>query len=71
MRARLWRTILICAAAAGFAAGMLPDGDSLNDAQTPTFELLGDNEIPNSIIDDILEIGVDVLNFLARMVPGI
>jgi len=72
MRARLSRTFLICAAAALLVAGMLPDDDdSINEAQSPVFELLGDNEIPHSIVDDILQIGIDVLNFLARMVPGI
>jgi hypothetical protein len=49
---------------------VLPAVEPIADLETPVFELLGDNEIPNPIIDDLLEIGGDVASFLMRMVPG-
>jgi hypothetical protein len=41
------------------------------DEPEPVFELLGGSELPNWIVDDLMEIGSDVLIFLGRMVPGI
>jgi len=49
----------------------LPAVEPIDDPGTPLFELFGDNEIANPIIDDVLEIAGDVAAFLIRMVPGI
>jgi hypothetical protein len=69
-RAEITKWALICGAAAIVAAAMLPEGDPVGDPETtPLFELLGDNEIPNPVIDDLLGLGADVVTFLTRMVP--
>jgi len=43
----------------------------MDDPETPLLELLGDNEIANPILDDLVDIAGDVAAFLIRMVPGI
>jgi hypothetical protein len=70
-RAVIIRWALISGTAAIVSAAiLLPAVDPVDDPDAPLFELLGDNEIPNPIIDDLLEIGGDVASFLMRMVPG-
>jgi len=57
------------AASAFIAVAMLPAAEPV-DASTPSLlEQIGDNEIPNTIMDGIYEIGSDVLAFLMRMSP--
>ncbi len=67
-RAEIIRWGLICGTAAIVAAAVLPEGDLVDDPETPLFELLGDNEVPNPIIDDLLGLGADVVTFLTRTV---
>jgi hypothetical protein len=67
-RAEITRWALISGAAAIAAAAVLPAVDPVDDSATPLFELLGDNEIPNPIIDDLLGLGADVVTFLMRTV---
>jgi hypothetical protein len=63
------RWAVICGTAALVGAAVLPADDPVDDPQAPVFELLDANEIPNSIIDDLLGIGADVVTFLMRAVP--
>ena len=69
-RAKITRWALICGASAIGWSAVLPAVEPIADLETPVFELRGDNEIPNPIIDDLLEMGGDVASFLMRMVPG-
>ena len=69
--AKITRWTVISGAAALVAIAVLPDVEPVSDAEAPLFELLGGNEVPNLIIDDLVELGGDVVSFLARMVPGI
>jgi hypothetical protein len=69
-RAKITRLALICGAAAFIAAAVLPLAEPADDPVGSVFDLLGDNEVPNSIFDDLLGIGADVVAFLMRMVPG-
>jgi hypothetical protein len=62
---------VISGAAALVATAILPAVEPAGDPEAPLFDLLGDNEISNPIIDDLIEIGSDVVSFLLRMVPGI
>jgi hypothetical protein len=68
-RAEVTRWVLICGAAAIVAASVLPAAEPADDPETPLLELLGDNEIPNPIIDNLLGLGADVVTFLTRMLP--
>ncbi len=70
-RAKIARWVLTCSAAAFISSAALPAVEPIDDPGTPLFELFGDNEIANPIIDDVLEIAGDVAAFLIRMVPGI
>jgi hypothetical protein len=67
VRAAITRWALICGATAILALAVLPSG--AGEAQAPFFDLFGDNEIPNQIVDGIVGIGGDVIAFLMRMVP--
>ena len=69
MRAAVTRWALIAGATAIVALGMLPAAGGAEEMQAPSFELFGDNEVPNQIIDGIVDIGGDVMAFLVRMVP--
>jgi hypothetical protein len=69
--AKITRWTVISGAAALVATAVLPVVEPDSDAEAPLFELFGDNEIPNVIIDDLIELGGDVVSFLLRMVPGI
>ncbi len=51
------------------AAAMLPAPEPADAPRAPLIEPLGDNEIPNPVLDNIFEIGGDVVAFLQRMVP--
>jgi hypothetical protein len=70
-RGRIARWLLMGGAAAFISTAALPTVEPLDDAGAPLFELLGDNEVANPIIDDVLEIAGDVAAFLIRMVPWI
>jgi hypothetical protein len=48
---------------------MLPAAGPADDPETSLLELLGDNEIPNPVIDNLLGLGADVVTFLTRMLP--
>ncbi len=67
---------LICAAAAIVAAGALASADTLCHSPGWLNTLLADNVIPrttwipNTIWDDLLDVGGQVMQFLIRMVPG-
>ena len=69
MRAAVTRWALIAGATAIVALGMLPAAGDAEEMQAPLFELFGDNEVPNQIIDGIVNISGDVMAFLMRMVP--
>jgi hypothetical protein len=69
--AKIIRWAAISGAAALVATAVLPAVEPAGDPEAPLFELLGDNEIPNLIIHDLLELGGDVVSFLMRMVPGV
>ena len=69
MRAAVTRWALIAGATAIVALGMLPAAGGAEEMQAPLLELLGDNEVPNQIIDGIVNISGDVMAFLMRMVP--
>jgi hypothetical protein len=65
------RWLVMCGAAAFISNAVLPSVEAMDDPGTALFELFGDNEIANPIIDDVFEIMGDVAAFLIRMVPGI
>jgi hypothetical protein len=69
--AKITKWMVISGATALVATAVLPAVEPVSDPEGPLFELLGDNEIPNLIIDDLLELGGDVVSFLLRMVPGV
>jgi hypothetical protein len=69
-RAKITRFALIGAAAAFIAAAVLPAAEPADDPVGSLFDLIGDNEVPNSVFDDLLGVGADVVTFLMRMVPG-
>jgi hypothetical protein len=48
---------------------MLPVVGPVGASTTPLLAFFWDNEIPNSIMDNIFEIGGDVVAFLLRMSP--
>lgn len=62
---------LMCGAGAFISSAALPAAEPMDDPETPLLELLGDNEIANPILDDLVDIAGDVAAFLIRMVPGI
>jgi hypothetical protein len=70
-RGRIARWLLMGGTAAFISTAALPAVEPLDDAGAPLFELLGDNEVANPIIDGVLEIAGDVAAFLVRMVPWI
>jgi hypothetical protein len=69
-RAEITKWALICGAAAIVSSAVLSAVEPADGLEAPLFQLLGDNEIPNPVIDDLLELGGDVVAFLMRMVPG-
>ena len=69
MRAAVTRWALIAGATAIVALGTLPVAGGAEEMQAPLFELFGDNEVPNQIIDGIVNVSGDVMAFLMRMVP--
>jgi hypothetical protein len=69
-RAKITRLALSCGAAAFIAAAVLPSAEPVDDPGGSLFDLIGDNEVPNPVLDDLLGIGADVVAFLMRMVPG-
>ena len=70
-RAKVAKWVLMCGATAFIASAAMPDAEPMDDPASSVFELLGDNEMPNRIFNDLLEIAGDVASFLIRMVPGI
>jgi hypothetical protein len=60
---------LALAASACIAAAVLPAVGPVGVSTPPLLAFFWDNEIPNSIMDNIFEIGGDVLAFLLRMSP--
>lgn len=69
MRLNITRWALVSAASTVIAAAMLPAPEPADAPGAPLVEPLGDNEIPNPVLDNIFEIGGDVAAFLRRMVP--
>jgi hypothetical protein len=63
-RADIRKWTLISAAAAGFALVTLPTMDLDEDVDTTEFNLIGDSEIPNPVIDDLLVIATDAVTRL-------
>jgi hypothetical protein len=61
----------MCGAAAFVWSAALPAAEPIDDVGAPLLELLGDNEVANPIINGILEIGGDVMDFLIRTIPEI
>ena len=70
-RAKILRWMLLSGVGAFIWNAALPPVEPMDDLGAPLLELLGDNEIANPVIDGILEIGGDVMDFLIRMIPGI
>jgi hypothetical protein len=67
-RADIRKWALISAAAAGLASVTLPALDLDEDAETTEFHLIGDSEIPNPVIDDLLVIASDAVTRLISAV---
>jgi hypothetical protein len=63
-RADIRKWALISAAAAGLAAATLPATDSDEGVDATEFNLIGDSEIPNPVIDDLLVIAADAVTRL-------
>jgi hypothetical protein len=63
-RADIRKWTLISAAAAGFALVALPTIDLDEDVDATEFNLIGDSEIPNPVIDDLLVIATDAVTRL-------
>jgi hypothetical protein len=55
---------LISAAAAGFAYAIVPASEPEERADATVFDQIGDSEIPNPIVDDLLEIAADAVALL-------
>jgi hypothetical protein len=70
-RARMTKWLLVYGAAAFISSAALQDAEVMGETAAPAFELLGDNEMPNAIVDNLIDIAGDVAAFLVRMVPGI
>ncbi|HEY7246404.1 MAG TPA: hypothetical protein VH678_21225 [Xanthobacteraceae bacterium] len=71
MRLKITRLAFIWAASSMIAFGVLPAAEPTDAPVTPLLAILGvgDNEIPNPVLDGILEVGGEVVSFLIRMVP--
>jgi hypothetical protein len=52
------------------ATVMLSPAEPPEDLETAMIDEVGANEIPNLIVDGIIEIGTDVVGFLKRMLIG-
>jgi hypothetical protein len=63
-RADIRKWTLISAAAAGFASATLPAIDPDEGVDATEFNLIGDSEIPNPVIDDLLVIAADAVTRL-------
>lgn len=63
-RANIRKWVLIVAAAAGLASVMLPAMDPDDDAEATEVNLIGDSEIPNPVIDDLLVLASDAVSRL-------
>jgi hypothetical protein len=63
-RADIRKWSLISVAAAGFALVTLPAMDLDEDVDATEFNLIGDSEIPNPVIDDLLVIATDAVTRL-------
>jgi len=63
--------LLVYGAAAFISSAALQDAEVMDEPAAPVFELLGDNEMQNAIVDNLIDIAGDVAAFLVRMVPGI
>ena len=63
-RADIRKWSLISVAAAGFALVTLPAMDLDESADATEFHLIGDSEIPNPVIDDLLVIATDAVTRL-------
>ena len=63
-RADIRKWTLISAAAAGFVSATVPAMDLDEDVDTTEFNLIGDSEIPNPVIDDLLVIATDAVTRL-------
>ena len=70
-RAKNLRWMLLFGVGGFIWSAALPAVEPMDDLGAPLLELLGDNEIANPIIDGIVEIGGDVVDFLIRAIPGI
>jgi len=68
-RTRIMRWVLMCGVGAFIWSVALPAVEPMDDPGAPLLELLGDNEIANPILDDLVNIADDVTAFLIRMVP--
>jgi hypothetical protein len=63
-RADIRKWTLISAAAVGFASATLPAIDLDGDIDATKFNMIGDSEIPNPVIDDLLVIATDAVTRL-------
>lgn len=63
-RADIRKWTLISAAAAGLAWVTVPGMDLDDDVDTTELNLIGDSEIPNPVIDDLLMIATDAVTRL-------
>lgn len=63
-RADIRKWTLISAATAGLASVTLPAIDLDEDADATELNLIGDSEIPNPVIDDLLVIATDAVTRL-------
>jgi hypothetical protein len=63
-RADIRKWALISAAAAGLVSAMLPATDPDEGADATELNLIGDSEIPNPVIDDLLVIASDAVSRL-------
>ncbi len=53
------------------AAAVVRAPEPIDPRTAPLFAILGvgDNEIPNPVLDGILQVGGEVVSFLIRMIP--
>jgi hypothetical protein len=63
-RADIRKWTLISAAAAGLASATLPAMELDESSDATELNLIGDSEIPNPVIDDLLVIAADAVNRL-------
>jgi hypothetical protein len=66
----IMRRSLALSALALAATVMLSPAQPSEDPETPLMDEVGANEVPNLIMDGIIEIGGDVIGFLKRMLIG-